>query len=71
MPKEMLPMFDKPLIQYGVEEAHGKPNLHSMGFITGPGKRAQIADSFDTVFLIGNSRFREPSKNSIWKIYVT
>lgn len=48
MPKEMLPIVDKPLIQYGVEEAM-EAGLHSMGFITGRGKRA-IADHFDTSF---------------------
>ena len=48
MPKEMLPIVDKPLIQYGVEEAI-EAGLRSMGFITGRGKRA-IADHFDTSF---------------------
>ncbi|AUZ84303.1 UTP--glucose-1-phosphate uridylyltransferase GalU [Methylophaga nitratireducenticrescens] len=48
MPKEMLPIVDKPLIQYGVEEAM-EAGLRSMGFITGRGKRA-IADHFDTSF---------------------
>lgn len=48
MPKEMLPIVNKPLIQYGVEEAM-EAGLYSMGFITGRGKRA-IADHFDTSF---------------------
>src|SRR5690554_6492934 len=48
MPKEMLPIVDKPLIQYGVEEAM-EAGLHHMGFITGRGKRA-IVDHFDTSF---------------------
>lgn len=45
MPKEMLPIVNKPLVQYGVEEAH-EAGLSTMGFVTGRGKRA-IADHFD------------------------
>ncbi|GGY43647.1 UTP--glucose-1-phosphate uridylyltransferase [Bacterioplanes sanyensis] len=45
MPKEMLPIVNKPLVQYGVEEAH-EAGLHTIGFVTGRGKRA-IADHFD------------------------
>lgn len=48
MPKEMLPIVNKPLIQYGVEEAM-EAGLDTMGFITGRGKRA-IADHFDTSY---------------------
>lgn len=48
MPKEMLPIVNKPLIQYGVEEAM-EAGLNQMGFITGRGKRA-IADHFDTSY---------------------
>lgn len=48
MPKEMLPIVNKPLIQYGVEEAM-EAGLTEMGFITGRGKRA-IADHFDTSY---------------------
>ncbi|AFJ01580.1 UTP--glucose-1-phosphate uridylyltransferase [Methylophaga frappieri] len=48
MPKEMLPIVNKPLIQYGVEEAM-EADLSQMGFITGRGKRA-IADHFDTSY---------------------
>lgn len=48
MPKEMLPIVNKPLIQYGVEEAM-EAGLNTMGFITGRGKRA-IADHFDTSY---------------------
>ena len=39
MPKEMLPIVSKPLIQYGVEEAIGA-GLTDIGFISGRGKRA-------------------------------
>ena len=45
MPKEMLPVVNKPLVQYGVEEAL-EAGLSYIGFVTGRGKRA-IADHFD------------------------
>ncbi|MEK9711917.1 MAG: UTP--glucose-1-phosphate uridylyltransferase GalU [Thalassolituus sp.] len=45
MPKEMLPIVNKPLVQYGVEEA-ADAGIDRIGFITGRGKRA-IADHFD------------------------
>jgi len=44
-PKEMLPIVNKPLVQYGVEEAL-KAGLSDISFVTGRGKRA-IADHFD------------------------
>lgn len=45
MPKEMLPILTKPLIQYGVEEAY-EAGCDVMATITGRGKRA-ITDHFD------------------------
>lgn len=45
MPKEMLPVVNKPLVQYGVEEAV-EAGLNNITFVTGRGKRA-IADHFD------------------------
>jgi len=45
MPKEMLPILTKPLIQYGVEEAM-EAGCEIMSVITGRGKRA-ITDHFD------------------------
>ena len=45
MPKEMLPVLDKPLIQYGVEEA-SDAGMKNIAIITGRGKRA-IEDHFD------------------------
>jgi len=45
MPKEMLPIVNKPLIQYGVEEAVAA-GLSQIAFVTGRGKRA-IEDHFD------------------------
>ena len=47
-PKEMLPVVDKPLIQYAVEEAYAAGIRH-MVFITGRSKRA-IEDHFDTTY---------------------
>ncbi|HAF38468.1 UTP--glucose-1-phosphate uridylyltransferase GalU [Pseudomonadales bacterium] len=48
MPKEMLPIVNKPLIQYGVEEALSA-GLTQIGFVTGRGKRA-LEDHFDTSY---------------------
>ena len=45
MPKEMLPIVNKPLVQYGVEEAM-EAGMTNCAFVTGRGKRA-IADHFD------------------------
>jgi UTP--glucose-1-phosphate uridylyltransferase len=45
MPKEMLPLVNKPLIQYGVEEALSA-GMNGMAIVTGRGKRA-IEDHFD------------------------
>jgi UTP--glucose-1-phosphate uridylyltransferase len=47
-PKEMLPVVDKPLIQYAVEEAVAA-GMTDMIFVTGRGKRA-IEDHFDKAF---------------------
>ena len=48
MPKEMLPLVTKPLIQYGVEEALAA-GITGMAIVTGRGKRA-IEDHFDISF---------------------
>ena len=45
MPKEMLPIVNKPLIQFGVEEAM-EAGMTAMAIITGRGKRA-LEDHFD------------------------
>jgi UTP--glucose-1-phosphate uridylyltransferase len=45
MPKEMLPIVNKPLVQYGVEEAI-EAGMTTCAMVTGRGKRA-IADHFD------------------------
>ena len=45
MPKELLPIIDKPLIQYAAEEAIAA-GLDTLIFVTGRNKRA-IEDHFD------------------------
>ena len=45
MPKEMLPVVDTPLIQYGVEEAF-EAGLTQIAIVTGRGKRS-LEDHFD------------------------
>ena len=45
IPKEMLPVLTKPLLQYGVEEALSA-DINTMAIVTGRGKRA-IEDHFD------------------------
>jgi UTP--glucose-1-phosphate uridylyltransferase len=45
MPKEMLPIVNKPLVQYAVEEAIDA-GLREIAFVTGRGKRS-ISDHFD------------------------
>jgi UTP--glucose-1-phosphate uridylyltransferase len=47
-PKEMLPIVDKPLIQYAVEEA-AAAGITEMIFVTGRGKQA-IEDHFDKAY---------------------
>src|SRR5437763_1451587 len=51
-PKEMLPVVDKPLIQYAVEEA-AAAGITDMIFITGRNKRA-IEDHFDKAYELEN-----------------
>ena len=48
MPKEMLPIVTKPLIQYAVEEAL-EAGINSMAIVTGRGKRA-LEDHFDVSY---------------------
>ena len=48
VPKEMLPIINKPLLQYGVEEAIDA-GISNMSIVTGRGKRA-IEDHFDNSF---------------------
>lgn len=61
-PKEMLPVVDKPLIQYAVEEAYGAGFRH-MIFVTGRSKRA-IEDHFDTAYEL-ESELEAAGKNEL------
>lgn len=74
MPKEMLPIVDKPTIQYIVEEAVAS-GIEDIIIVTGKGKRA-IEDHFDNAFeleenLMSKEKFdllekvKEPSKVDI------
>jgi UTP--glucose-1-phosphate uridylyltransferase len=51
-PKEMLPVVDKPLIQYGVEEAV-EAGIDTIIFVTGRSKNA-IMDHFDKAYELEN-----------------
>src|SRR6476469_3933863 len=61
-PKEMLPLVDKPLIQYGVEEAVAS-GIHSILIITGRDKAA-IENHFDTSYELEDT-LRERGKTEI------
>lgn len=61
-PKEMLPLVDKPLIQYVVEEAV-ESGIESVIIVTGRGKTA-IEDHFDISFEL-QSLLRERGKNTV------
>lgn len=61
-PKEMLPIVDKPLIQYAVEEAYAAGVRH-MVFVTGRSKRA-IEDHFDTAYEL-ESELEAASKDDL------
>jgi len=51
-PKEMLPVVDKPLIQFAVEEAY-EAGIRHMIFVTGRTKRS-VEDHFDTAYELEN-----------------
>ena len=63
-PKEMLPIVDKPLIQYAVEEAMAA-GITEMIFITGRGKRA-IEDHFDKAYGL-EAELQAHGKNKLLK----
>jgi UTP--glucose-1-phosphate uridylyltransferase len=60
-PKEMMPIVDKPLIQYAVEEAVSA-GITEMIFVTGRGKRA-IEDHFDKAFELEHELAQRGSKD--------
>lgn len=65
MPKEMLPIVDKPIIQYLVEEAVAS-GITDIIFVTGRGKRA-IEDHFDTSYELEQTLV-ERDKHDLLKI---
>ena len=64
IPKEMLPIVNKPLIQYGVEEAI-KAGMHEMAIITGRGKKS-LEDHFDISYELEH-QIKGTSKESYLK----
>jgi len=62
VPKEMLPILTKPLLQYGVEEALAA-GINNMAIVTGRGKRS-IEDHFDNAFEL-ESQLSGTSKESL------
>ena len=65
IPKEMLPLIDKPLIQYSVEEAKNS-GLEEVIIVTGMGKTA-IEDHFDVSFEL-EILLKEKNKTDILKM---
>ena len=59
-PKEMMPVVDKPLIQYAVEEAVAA-GITDLIFITGRNKRS-ISDHFDMAYELENELERNGKK---------
>ncbi len=64
-PKEMLPVVDKPLIQYAVEEAVAA-GITDLIFVTGRTKRS-IADHFDKAYELENE-LQKQSKTKMLKL---
>ena len=63
MPKEMLPVVDKPLIQYAVEEA-ANAGIEQFIFVTSRGKSA-IENHFDHSFELENNLLAKGKKNTL------
>ena len=63
MPKEMLPIVDKPLIQYAVEEA-ANAGIEQFIFVTSRGKSA-IENHFDHSFELENSLLAKGKRDTL------
>ncbi len=63
MPKEMLPIVDKPLIQYAVEEA-ADAGIEQFIFVTSRGKSA-IENHFDHSFELENNLLAKGKRDSL------
>lgn len=68
IPKEMLPLVDKPLVQYAVEEAVSA-GINQLVFITAKGKRV-IEDYFDRAFELENA-LREKGLNNLLELVIS
>jgi UTP--glucose-1-phosphate uridylyltransferase len=66
-PKEMLPIVDKPIIQYLVEEAVAA-GIEEIVFVTGRGKRA-IEDHFDSSFELEHNLVEKNKLDRLQAIY--
>jgi UTP--glucose-1-phosphate uridylyltransferase len=66
MPKEMLPIVDKPTIQYIVEEAI-ESGIEDIIIVTGKGKRA-IEDHFDHAFELEQNLFEKGKLDLLAKV---
>jgi len=66
VPKEMLPILTKPLLQYGVEEALSA-GITNMAIVTGRGKRS-IEDHFDHSFELDSQLRGTPKEHYLKEI---
>ena len=66
IPKEMLPILTKPLLQYGVEEALNS-GIKNMAIVTGRGKRS-IEDHFDNSFELESQLLGTPKEHYLKEI---
>jgi UTP--glucose-1-phosphate uridylyltransferase len=66
VPKEMLPILTKPLLQYGVEEALAA-GIKNMAIVTGRGKRS-IEDHFDNAFELESQLNGTPKEHFLREI---
>ena len=66
VPKEMLPILTKPLLQYGVEEALSA-GIKNMAIVTGRGKRS-IEDHFDNSFELESQLIGTPKEHYLNEI---
>jgi UTP--glucose-1-phosphate uridylyltransferase len=66
VPKEMLPILTKPLLQYGVEEALAS-KITNMAIVTGRGKRS-IEDHFDNSFELESQLKGTPNEHYLNEI---
>jgi UTP--glucose-1-phosphate uridylyltransferase len=66
VPKEMLPILNKPLLQYGVEEALSA-GIKNIAIVTGRGKRS-IEDHFDNSFELEHQLNNTSREKYLYKI---